>query len=156
MATSIHRCRQNAVWKIEGITPTVQATRKFVEFDPFKADAKKSSGWFRKFFIDYDDTTEDASATNIDLREAWHTWSLQVFYPTESTHQTLTDAILQDRHQLLKALRASGSWKGYDADNTTDDIGMHYRRAEATELDKEDPDVWILVIQLRTKIRESE
>lgn len=129
MATNIHRVLDNFKWKLEGLTLTnTTFNNRLSEYDPLlEALPQASSAWVRRFYLEWIDSSADAHATDSDRREAVHLFRLYVNYPEVIPHDRLRDVILQDRHDMAKLLRAPASRLGYDANNTTTDIGLYHR-----------------------------
>ena len=130
MATNIHRVLDNFKWKLEGITLTnARVNNRLAEYDPLLEPIPQcSSAWFRRFYIEWNDSGEDGHATDSDRREAAHLFRLFINYPEILPHNVLRDLYLQDRHDIAKTLRAPASRLGYDASNTTTDIGLYHRK----------------------------
>jgi hypothetical protein len=64
--------------------------------------------------------------------------------------------VLQDRHDIIKQLRDDTKRRGYNADNTTTDVGLYQRRRNGDQLIKDDPKLWRLLMEWECKILESE
>lgn len=88
-------------------------------------------------------------------RTAYHDYVVEVFYPTELSRDALDEVISQDAHDIIKALRDSASWKGYDASNTTTDIGLK-SRIEISDQVNETRDQWVLQLKFKCLITETE
>ena len=157
MATSLHRIYDNFIWRIETITPTYTSRHGgFRSFDPTKETVGANSGSLRKFFVEWNDSGKDFAATNVNAREAPHTWMLTVFYPIVQPWKETHHMILLDRHDLLTQLRDDRKRVGYNADNTTTDIGLYQRRRLGDQLIKDEPKLWRLLIEWECKTVESE
>jgi cytochrome oxidase Cu insertion factor (SCO1/SenC/PrrC family) len=158
MATSLHRVYDGFIWRMETITPTNDDVRqKFVAFDPAKETPSNASGWFRKFYIDWRDSKGDFAATNVVQRESIHYFLITIYYPVvRSEWARMHHIVLQDRHDIIKQLRDDTKRRGYNADNTTTDVGLYQRRRNGDQLIKDDPKLWRLLMEWECKILESE
>lgn len=158
MATALHNVRRNFEWVIRAITPTcVVNPNLFEPLNPLVDQGKDSSGWARKFWVQWTGSDNDSAATDADRRECWHQYIVTVLYPTCESWDDLQDMIAIDRHQLRLALRWDDNRLGYDADHTTTDIGLYVRQCTGDEIDdKTDPTVHRLRMAWRCKIRETE
>lgn len=159
MATNLHRAIDNFIYRIEATTPTSQVIgNRFIHWDPTYEESEPdfSTGFFRHFTVEWKDSDGDSAATNVDDREAWHNFHVAVYYPLILPWLQMHYAILQDRHDLIKALRTKANCLGYSADYPTTDIGLYHRHRTGDELIKQSPEVWELTTNWRCKIRESE
>lgn len=152
---------QNLVYRMGLITRTETAlcTLRFEEYDPTgRGRVAQGAGGLRKFWVEWMGSDADSAATDMDRREAFHTFRLHVEYPRCLTYANMHLLILRDRDDILTAIRDANQSNllGYDADHTTTDIGLYSRTRTGDELNKSNPDLWRLSIQWRCKVRESE
>lgn len=164
MATQLHNLARNTAWRMEAITPTFtgRAVPRFQRYDPIltKIQPKKESGWTRKFYVDWEGSSEDGGATDAEIREAVHIIRVHIEYPPLGPWETLHDMILQDRHDVVRVLRGivgTDYRLGYDDSNSTTDIGLMGRFRVRDSLDKNsNPDVWRLTLEFACHVREDE
>lgn len=161
MATSAHLVLDNFYWRIETITPTnlTDCRNYYREIDgnTIKQDFPDGTAGIRRFFVEWTDSDSDVDATDHDNREAHHNFIVTVCYPGSSLPwRRLHKLILQDRHDLIKQLRDDDNKVGYNASNTTTDIGLMHRFRGGDELIKEEDEIWRLRIQFRCLIEENE
>jgi hypothetical protein len=156
MATNLHRILQNFQWRIATTTPTAGG-RPFRLVDPLADEIENTTGSLRKFYVAWSGSEEDLDLTDGYDRQAEHAISTVFHYPdaTFENYGNLRDLVLQDRHDLIKTLRNNDNRLGYDADNTTDAIGLWHRVRADDELDTGDA-VWILTINWTCTISEVE
>jgi hypothetical protein len=173
MSTNLHRVVSNTRWRIEALTPShvygpPDSPIKFRRFDPFEAEPANTSGWVRAFFVHWLGSSLDIGATNLDIREAIHPVFVHIIYPPAALpYEELEAMWLQDRHDIIKAMRDQAQRAGYDADNTTGDIGLMVRRRGSPDtvraggelipgLVNLNPNILQLVIELHCEVREEE
>ena len=164
MATSIHRIDENCNWRTESTTPTADsgysAVNRFDRIDPERDEIPDGSGGIRKFYWMWTGWDIDTGATMSNQREAFHTYELSVYYPRRvMKFPELKRLMMQDRHDLLEELRTNGknvdNRLGWDANNTTDDIGLIDRICTGGAIVEEDK-FYILRFNWRLFIREDE
>lgn len=125
MATNLHRIWQNFVWRIESATP--QCSRGTIAGGFCHLNGRPPTvSAARGFEVRRVRRESPDGTTSQYQRIGDHVFEVEVYYGS-----LLPDAIAevadQDAHTLIAALRASSSWVGYDADHTTDDIGLKAR-----------------------------
>jgi len=168
MATSLHRIYQNFQWRMETITPTNTATSAkayFRRYDPLKSDPPDSSGGWRKFFVKISGGDEDLGASDAQARESWMAAAIFVAYPARAGYDDMNRLVQQDRHDILKQMRTGAdiiaaaqtreNRLGYDADNTTTNIGLIHREPSGWNLDDAEA-VWFLELRFKIYVRELE
>jgi len=143
MATNLHNVLRNFVWRMETITPqdTATETKLFSFIDPYR-DNMAVMGAARLFTVNYleGEPDDEIHATN-DMRRGDHVVEVVVWYPLGVDGFEWLDAqamVLADRHVIIKQLRDDSKWIGYDADNTSTDVGLHNRWPAGEELTVED------------------
>ena len=167
MATNLHRVLQNYAWRVESISPSVsglvsgaRVNGQFREYDPNKEpEPQQSTGWSRRFYVEWMGSDGDEFATDADRREAVHQIRLTVVYPVVYEWKALQMLIAQDRHEINKTLRSRGRAyvKGYNDSNTSTDIGLYLRRRRGDVVDKKTHNgVWLYIVEWDNTIRESE
>lgn len=161
MATQLHNIRRNFIWRIESISPTARFHGVgFESFDPLKYEVGNQSGDVRKFFVRrLGSDGQDLDGTNYSIRKATHNYEVQVFYPDAiGSEAEREDLIAQDRHDILKALRRSGNYVGFDDSNTSTQLRLINRYATGEEVteDEEEPEVVAMVLTFACLIHEDE
>lgn len=152
---------QNFIWRLEAITPTsTTSSFKFRSFDPLKRSPKRSTGDVRKFSVSWlgsgaDGEDEAPDANDMYSRTARHNFEIKIEYPAVYPWDTMQQLVADDRHDILKALRNQANNVGYNASNTTTDIGLWERRRTSDSLEIND-DVWILKLNYLAIINEPE
>lgn len=154
MATALHRVHQNIAWRIAAITPTCARVGKgFVHLLRLKAE--ESGGASRGFTVRRSGRGKPLEPTCLYSRWAEHSYRVDVHYSGEYAADAVDEISTQDAHDIVKALRDTASWVGYDSSHTTDDIGIRDRDIEKDEL-LEQADHWILRLTIRCMVREVE
>lgn len=144
MATTLDKIFQNFIYRIEAITPTSNICGKnFNRLDPKQIALNESAGLERNFVITYLGSDSDDTPTDEAIRTAEHKFLVQVLYNPGRGWEVAHELILNDRHDLIKALRDDAKFDGYDSSHTTDAIRLHGRIRENDEIDMSDPDVWV-------------
>jgi len=167
MATSLHRVLQNYAWRMEAISPSVsglvsgvKVNSQYREYDPLKEpEPQQSSGWSRRFYVEWVGSDGDGLATDADRREAVHQIRVSVVYPLVYEYKALQMLIAQDRHDINMTLRSRGRAyvKGYDDSHTTTSTGLYLRKRRGDVLDKRSfPGVWLYTVEFDNTIREAE
>lgn len=165
MATTLHRALQNFVYVLEEVVTPTSLTpndNRFERYDPDLADCPVSSAGVRKYFVEYLTSDPDRGATDVYSREAEHYVRLSIEYPKPPFDSlVLQTIILQDRHDIVKALRDTQynvGWKdGAGTVNTTGATGiMTLRELISCELVRTNRSIWRLVMVWRFFNRESE
>lgn len=158
MATSIHLLFENFRYWIQQTTATNTKVRnKFESYDPFRVQPESSTGWLRKFYIDWQSSNEDIGATDMTAREAWHLFNVKLVYPARLPQLDMMQLITQDRHDILKTLRDPDKRFGYDASHTTTDVNLMNRIRTGDQLSlNNDAEIFDLTIQYKCLIRELE
>lgn len=164
MASSANLVLDNFYWRIEAITPTssVVGRRAFRRIDTLDIDPAQSSGLSRGFRVAWVASDEEHQVSGEGItdglynRAATHTFEVEVYYSTKLKWTDLHTVVLSDRHDLTKQLRDPDTWVGYNASNTTTDIGIYDRIRESDELDTDDPGYWVLRQSWRVIINEVE
>jgi len=163
-AAFAHRVRQNFVFRIEALTPTAtdgNLRTQFRERDPTRVDADQASGLARTFTVKWLSADEDVGITDFTTRDAWHTYEVRVAYPADKLpYSTLQDVMLQDRHDILLALRNADNFVGFPGTgNGSTAIGLENRVRVEDELDEGDNDeviTWTWRAVFRCNILEDE
>lgn len=161
MAAQVHLVLRNFAWRIAAITglsTDLDMPDRFVRYSPKSETPQASTGWARRFKIDWPGGEENTAATDMRRREANHEIVVEVVYPHLYDDHDLQETIAQDLHLLDKALRRQANLVGYDDDNSTTGINLYRRQktAEGYRLIKEDPHIWYLRIPYLCKVREVE
>jgi len=159
MATNLHRVLLNCAWRTAAVVPTnTTSPLRFEEYDPIVVpDPPDTSGFTRKFYWQWISSDEDVETTDYTRREAHHLLRLVVEYPLRYPWTAMQAMIVQDRHDLAKALRDQRNRLGYDDDHTTTDIGLYIRKRAGDKIDRNDhPRFWHYVADWRCKVREDE
>lgn len=160
MAAQLHLVLKNYKWRIEtitGLTTELDMPDRFVMWDPRLETPRKSTGWARRFYLDWRSGASNVAATDMARREANHFVDVVIAYPRAYPDFDLQVVIAQDLHALDKQLRRQGNLAGYDADNSAVGINL-YRRQKSDDgytLEKDD-DVWMLRVPYINKVREVE
>jgi hypothetical protein len=135
-------------------TSTVKV-EQFTHVDPLRVDPMPVRG----FAVAWMRSEEDLGLTDgATWRNAFHEFSLDIWYPVGPAGLKWLNAhemIMQDRHDLLKQLEET-NLKGYDASNTTTDIGLETRHRVGDELDRGTADVWVYRSIWRCLVREDQ
>jgi hypothetical protein len=154
MATTLHRVRQNFIWRMENITPTATLANLrtgFVHIDPTRESADPAAS--RTFSLRWLRAEEDHGITDGASYEANHFWQLDVNYAAALGYANVQDIGLQDRFDVLGDLQES-NLVGYDADNTSTELNLHSRTREDDELITDSEITWVWRYVWRTNIRE--
>ena len=158
MASAANLVLNNFVYRIGAIDPTAAG-------DSFKYNARSttldpdaSPGMVRSFGVYFNDSEEAHDVEDITERWAESTWTVEIAYPVKAARgdESLQAMILQDRHDLIKALRTSDNKDGTSATAPDTVTGLQYRKFVGDELDREDPVTWIYTQTWACMIRESE
>jgi hypothetical protein len=168
MASNADLVLRNFAWKISGITPTSALIdrSRFTEVNTLVTPPDQSSGIASRGFevtwlgSDEDNTHDDSYfADGHNVREAVHRYMVEVYYSTRYRREELQRAVLQDRHDMTKLLRdndgSGSSFVGYNASNSSTNIGIHYRIRESDELVIAE-DYWIYRAIWRVLLEENE
>ena len=161
MSASSNLVLENFYWRILAITPAAATTpatpaARFFELDPHTFSLEGRVRGVVVTWLGADEEHEVDGEPLVDPltdRTAQHRFQVEVHYSRMLTHRTLMKLILQDRHDIIAALRVDSSWVGYDADHTTTDLGLFERIRESDELDEGDEEhmtwrsVWRCTIQ---------
>lgn len=129
MASRADSVLRNFRWRVESTAPTHQRPLKpFRWIDPRRVDSDGSptTRLFHVQWLDGDDD-RDASVTDMVERRAVHRFQLDVLYPREYESMLLQEIVLQDRHDIIKALRDDRLWVGTSAADPLSDIGLKSR-----------------------------
>ena len=160
MASSLYRVRQNIEYWLGQITPTLSNTRthpKFRTYEPTKGTPGNEDGAARLFTVAWLGSVEDDEATADDFRTAIHRYEIDVLYPEAvGLHGDFQDLVTLDRHDLIKQLRRTVTWDGYNASNTTTNIGLEDRVREGDELIEVAPQVFALRMVWLHRVKEDE
>ncbi len=160
MASTANLVLDNFIWRIEGISPTVDAAVPFKYLDgPHTAPLASSRD--RVFDVQWEGsadahTVDGQPITAVDNnRITDHVFVVTVRYPAEQNQRGVSKRALEDRHDILKRLRDGSLWVGYDDNNTATDLGLHnrYRTEDKLELDD---NTWTYTSQWTCTIEESE
>lgn len=158
MATNLHRVGQNFVYRIGLITPQLtQAQRltlpaKFHHLDG--VDPRQSSGCTRGFEVRRLSRGEPEGVTSLYSRTSVHAYLVEVYYSSEFRPSAVDEITSQDAHDIIRALRAPSSWKGYAGSPTTE-IGIRSRLETGDELVYE-RGLTTLQIRFATRVTEIE
>jgi len=152
---------KNFIWHLEAIVPSkAMIPQRFRHYDPFKEEPQDSTGWARRFFVEWMDSDADTAATNASQREAWHVYRVYVDYPARWPLADLLALMLDDRADIVKTLRAQGAGldnrMGYDDAHPQSDTGLCHRVRSGDERNTDNETVWRYVSEWRCKIRELE
>lgn len=173
MAATLHRVRENFIYWIEQITPTNTSAvdREFQWVDSARFSASgDSSGHARNFDVVWSPGEEDhivGSQLVIDAlnsRIAEHMFVVRLFLPASWLSGDLHNVMLDDRHDVIKQLGDPAKWVGYDASNTTTEIGLYDRVKVTEELvkeaadsdDEDEADSYVLNMVFRCVVEETE
>lgn len=158
MASTADLVLKNICWTIESITPThSRPDKNFRWFDRTSFDPESSAGIVRLFSVLWQNQSEELGITDTEDREANHTYVISVAYPPDGYRLSLLqEIILQDRHDIIKALRDPNSWDGYNSKNTTTDIGLYNREFKSAEMIEVNDSVWELRLTVICTIKEGE
>ncbi len=161
MATSLHRLVQNVAWNLETLSPTESSlySDAFERIDRFQVTPETARS--RTFSVLWQDSDPPDPEGVQDIAERWaeHGLQLEVYYRVGQSGLGWEDAqlvILQDRHDIIKSLRDTANFDGYDPDNTSTDIGLVSRNVAEDVLDIENEGLWILRQRWRCCVREAE
>lgn len=148
----------NFVWRIESIAPSYEryGVKRFRSIDPLTLNEMPSgTGGIRMFYVEWPRYGEDDENTLRQTRESEHEFVVNVFYPATLPYMEMLRIVTSDRDDLIETLRDSANRVGYNASNTTDDIGLMVRRGGGGDLDQSS-DVWVHTMVWRCRIRETE
>ena len=140
MASNLHLILENFYWRIRTTVPTYEGNmvQRFVEWDTEDGqNPSNSSGWARRYWVDWLGSNPDDGATSEPLREANYTFRVHIIYPDTGQHRRTTKAAMQDRNVVHKTLRGqlgANGLRGYDEDNTTTALGLMLRKRTGDEL----------------------
>ena len=129
MASNADRVLSNFRWRVESISPTHQRPRKpfrWLDLATVDADRHPVARVFQVRWLREDDTGD--SVTDLVERRALHRYVLEVAYATDYDLVTLQEIILQDRHDIIKALRDPRLFVGTSSSDASADIGLQARR----------------------------
>jgi hypothetical protein len=136
---SLAQVFENFIWRLEGIAPSSQADRGKLQYvDP---EDDPSALRPRSFSLTWEGSDTDGSPTDLYDRWAVHTFTVEVYYPAGDTGLSNRDAhalSLADRDDICEALRDPAGWTGYDAGNTSTDIGLCDRKRESDEMERDE------------------
>jgi hypothetical protein len=159
MATYLDLVLQNFRWCIESVVPTSTAVQKrFTQLEPSKHKGSTggvSSGWVRTYDVAWQRSDADAGPKSMYSRIADHHYLVTVRYPTVVLPDTeLQQLIALDRHDLIHKLEEPATWVGVSdaAPSTAIDLMSRFRETDA--LDKRNPQLWLLQLPFKTKVRE--
>lgn len=145
MATTLHRVRQNFVWRLKAVTPTCDISgERFEQLDASKLDKTDSQGLERSFQVNLLEGGPDLEATSAAYRSSVYTFLVQVVYWPGRGPDACHEIMLQDQWDMVKALRDDRLYVGYEDANPSTDICIVSRELEGQRVDYSDPEVWIL------------
>jgi len=162
-AANLRFVMKNFVWKLEGLTPAsaIEKRALFRHIDAHRKDPETQAN--RRFTVAWIGSEEDHQVGDVwvsdgsNERPASHTIQLEVYYQAmKQNWLDLHDLIASDRHDITLTLRDDASLTGYNADNTSTDIGLWDRSRESDELDRGDDIIWTLRQEWRCIINEIE
>lgn len=161
MASTADKVLQNFKWRIETITLAhVRPGRNKLRWLGKRVDPDVSTGTERAFNVFWAGQTEpdEENVRDINERIDRHRFRVEVYYPADAIELLeLQIMILKDRHDIYKQLRNMDNRLGYNASNTSENIGLWAREIdEDWELDDESDITWILRSTWYSDIRESE
>lgn len=157
MGSQADRVLRNFSWRVRSIAPTHQRPgKRFAWYDPRRLDSD-ASPVCRLFNVRWlGDDDDGSSVTDMVERRALHRYRLDVLYPDEHESMLQQEIILQDRHDLIKALRDDRLWVGTSADDPAADIGLQSRRNLPSELIDDDTSTSTLRMVWECEIWETE
>lgn len=138
MASNADNVLKNFRWRVESISPTHQRPRKpfrWMDFDEIDTERHPVARVFQVRWMREDDL--GSSVTDLVERRALHRYSLEVLYATDYDLATLQEIILQDRHDIIKALRDPRNLVGTSSTDSATDIGLQARRYVDARLETE-------------------
>ena len=159
MAATTNLVRKNFVWRMEGISPTSTLERdSFRWVDGERLEPEQVAN--RSFTVRWGGSEEEnlirgnGFTYDPSYRVADHRFMLDIYYRGggKLKDSTLHDLILQDRHDIIVELY-NKNLVGYDADNTSDQLGLHDRIRESDEIVAEGA-AWIYRSVWRCQIME--
>lgn len=160
MATNAHNALENLVWRMESISPTdTTSANKFRFVDIERLDPDEMPHAMRLFAVRWQGSAPDFGPTDLYDRWADHTFDIEVYYPVGPggmSTRKLQKMLLRDRHDIAKALRDPSKFVGYDASNTSTDVGIKNRVMIGDALDRNNPAVWTYRASWRLTIQEVE
>ena len=144
MSANAHLVYANFAWRLENATPTSTflAKQRFQRIDPMRLDPGQGAGLLRAFSVAWLGSGGDEGATDGSSRLAIHTYEVRVYYPTKPRWDDLHALILSDRHDVIKRLRATDYYAGYDDAHPTTSVGLFARIREQDSLEMGD-DEWV-------------
>lgn len=150
----LHRVLENFAWRVEAITPTLDAGRKFRRVDKLAYEVNDTSGTFRRFWVMWNGSGSDENVTDGSARVSVHEIELGVIYPTASTRDwhALQAIVVQDRHDLISHLQ-NRNLAGFSAASPSTDIGLYTRERASDDVDR-DESLWVLTLEWRCTVYE--
>jgi hypothetical protein len=158
MSAAANNVLSNFRWRIESITPTATRPGKGFKFvDPLRLDPDVSTGTARNFSVYWENSEADLEPSDMMVRFADHTYLVEISYPASKFKiDDLQEIILQDRHDIIKAIHNPSSYVGIDANSTTASIGLHARHRLEDSLSREGESTWYFRQRWRCTIQEDE
>ena len=133
---SVNQVYQNFIWRIENTIPDYSVTRnKFRQIErPIDYSADRSKGMTRTFSVSWGGSDIDLDMTDITQRTADHQFTIEIYYSADYPMDVLHRLVLDDRDKLIKILRDTDYYVGYNDSNGDTDIGLLYRIRTSDEL----------------------
>lgn len=142
MASAFDLVLQNFVYRVEAIDPTsALCRRKFRSNDSaVTVSPSTSAGMVRSFNVFWESSEPAEEVEDIVERISDSEWTLEVFYPLDSARGTLElqRLIMQDRHDLIKALRTSDNFDGTSPNTPTTETDLHRRSFVGDDIEQGD------------------
>lgn len=157
MSYEVQRCGKNIIWRMESITPTYTLAglkSRFSYIGDTRLDPAESIALSRAFIVTWEGHSGYAEPICGAVRFANHEFLISVYYNAETyTPDAIMNAITQDQRDIAASLDNQANNVGYDAANSSTDIGLKHRYVYSmSRLD--DDTVNVLQINLRCTIRE--
>lgn len=146
MANEAKRVRKNFIWRLENLSMTASDPaikdnlfNIHLDEDPLAAD-----GYTRSFIVEWDGRVAESDLTNLTNSVSDHAFSVEVYYrPNDFSRDIAMSMILDDQRDIVKELNDPSKWVGYDADNTSDDIGLKHRMIQRVTRQAVE-NIWVL------------
>lgn len=146
---------ENIYWRVESIDPS-HSGQGFRPIDPAKLTPEQLADGERLFWVDWvDEELPEDGVSDIYERIAPHRFELRVIYSACDLQKRQKKA-LQDRHDIIKALRDTTLFVGYEAGNASADTGLIARWVRRVERTDETEGADTMVYSLECTIQETE
>lgn len=157
MSASIHLVRQNFIYRISSLTPTMSGERRYRNIERLRlAEAENSSAWIRSFIVDFVGAEADEGVTDLYGRFTKTNWIVTVFYPAViGDDDKLYEIVSKDRHDIIKRLRDSAYVNGISAASPSTATTISNRICTSSSIDF-DPEINALNLNFSCFVNETE